>query len=195
MDRNLNIWLNNNPFNNKTEAKPHSDAILQQLLQNSLNTSATINIFKNPNGKPYVHEDIFFSHANSRYLHAYVISKDHEVGVDVELINTKKDVMKLASRYYHADEVNYLSEFQLTQQITEFYQLWTRKEAWCKLEGGNLWSYLARPVLPDSPLKTLEGKQFYMKCNDQIKGFACAVAATAPIEKIRINSLGTPCID
>ena len=70
MVREINIWLNSNPYKNKRQAKPYSDAILQQLLKNSLNTSQPLNIKKNSNGKPFVDEPVFFSHSNCRQLQA-----------------------------------------------------------------------------------------------------------------------------
>lgn len=182
MAKELNIWLHHNPYKDKKRAKPHSDAILQQLLQHELNTSETIEIKKNSNGKPYIKQHCFFSHSNSRQLYAYVCSPFFEVSIDVECFDSKRDVMKLAERYYNPKEYNVLKKLPKIEQINKFYQLWTEKEAWCKLEGGNLWGYLNQ--------QPVEKEQLYFSMTTCIKGFAVTVACTEKIDKIRINALG-----
>ncbi len=189
MDKDLTIWLYNNPYKNKSEAKPHSDAILQQLLQNTLNTSQPIKIFKNENGKPYVDEPVYFSHTNCHNLYAYVISTHGEVGVDVEFIRPDWDFMRLAGRYFSGDEIELLKSLEPNNKQLKFFQLWTQKEAWCKLDGGNLWAYLKRSVLNHEQLTNQQGTLIHMKNNNQISGFKCATASTYPINHIWINSI------
>ncbi len=193
MSQDINIWLYNNPYAKKSEAKPHADAILQQLLQNTLNTSQPIKIFKNSNGKPYLKEPVYFSHSNSQNLYAYVISTDSEVAIDVERIKPHRDVMKLVERYFHADEWRKLQQLSDQQRIAQFYQWWTKKEAWCKLEGGKLWSYLSRPVDPNQPIKTEQGAVVNMTSISEIEGFAGTLASTATIKHLWINSIALPC--
>lgn len=190
MDRDLTIWLHNNPYNNKSEAKPHSDAILQQLLQNTLNTSQPVQIFKNENGKPYIKEPVYFSHTNSENLYAYVISTQGEVAVDLEYIKPDRQFMPLAHRYFAADEIELLNSLEPPHNQLKFFQLWTRKEAWCKLDGGNLWAYLKRSVLQAEQLTNQQGTLIHMKHNDQISGFTCALASTHPVKQIWLNSIG-----
>ena len=182
MQKEINIWLNYNPHKNKRLAKPYSDAILQQLLQNTLNTSARIAIKKSKNGKPYVDEPIFFSHSNCRQLHAYVITTAHDIGIDVEYINKKRAVMKLASRYFHPKESKIITDLPTAEKSSMFFKQWTHKEAWCKLDGGNLWSYLNK--LPG------DEKGLFLYESDRIDGYALAIASPQKIDKIRINSIG-----
>ena len=189
MDRDLNIWVNINPFDNKKEAKPHSDTILQQLLQGELNTSAQVSVLKTKQGKPFIKEPGCFSHSNSRKLHAYVFAAQHEVGLDIEKIEPRRDVLKLSKRYFHPDEYQYLKALSGVDRTLAFYQLWTHKEAWCKLEGGQMWFYMNRSVLSPSSLKTQDGTPIHMIKCQQIKGFACSVATTKPYRLIRINHL------
>ncbi len=191
MGREINIWLHNNPYNKKTEAKLHSDAILQQLLQNTLNSSTAVDIYKNTHGKPYLKEPVCFSHSNSKNLHAYVVSSHHEIGIDVEFINRKRNVLKLAQRYFHASEAEYLNRMPKSKIHDHFYVLWSKKEAWCKLEGGTLWSYLKRSVLPDQDIIDAQtGQTIYMLADEKVEGFSCAVATTDKIGKLRINVVG-----
>jgi len=189
MSLNLNIWLHNNPYDKKSEAKPHSDAILQQLLQNTLNTSKPVEIFKNTNGKPYINEPIYFSHSNSQNLYAYVISSAAEVAIDLEFMKPQRDVMKLASRHFHADEWLELKRTPSENRTLKFYQWWTKKEAWCKLDGGNLWNYLNRSVLATNSIKTQQGNLIQMAQINGIDGFAGMVACTQDINRIWINNI------
>lgn len=186
----LNVWLHNNPYTQKKEAKPHSDAILQQLLQNTMNTSSEVEILINENGKPYIKGPIFFSHSNSANLYAYVVTEGHEIAIDVEVMKDREKLPKLARRYFHRDEIKYLDQFSGQAYEDHFYQLWTRKEAWCKLDGGTLWSYLHRSVLSGAQLKTQQGETIYMQTLPNIKGFACSVAATQVIEDVWLNNIG-----
>ena len=175
------IWLHNNPHTTKRMAKPHSDAILQQLLQNALNTSAPIDILKNQHGKPFIDHPLCFSHANSRQLYAYVLHPTHEISIDLEHISPKRDVMRLAERHFHPSETEALQALSGTAQTRHFYQLWTHKEAWCKLEGGTLWQYMALAVA-DCP------HQLYPLPN--IRHFTGTVGSVKPLPALRINSIG-----
>ncbi len=188
MSLELKIWLHNNPYDKKSEAKPHSDAILQQLLQNALNTSSPFKIFKNVNGKPYTNEPVFFSHSNSRNLYAYVISTDAEVAIDIERIRPQHDFMQLANRYFHTSEQQELSQLSAKHKQLRFYQMWTKKEAWCKLEGGNLWSYLNRPLTDHMLNDQHDNSAFFTNIAD-IDGFAGTVASLTKISKIWINNI------
>ncbi len=191
MTSELSVWLYNNPYDKKQEAKPQSDAILQQLLQNTMNTSMTVDILVNDYGKPYVKGPVFFSHSNSANLYAYVVVEGFEVAIDVEKIKPQRNVIKLAKRHFHEDEIKYLSSFSHTEVQRQFYKLWTRKEAWCKLDGGTLWSYLSRSVLPDATMTTTNGQNVHIQTLPHIKGFACSVAGTEGIEKVWLNNIGS----
>lgn len=186
----LNIWLHNNPHKTKLEAKPHSDAILQQLLQFSLNTSNKVEILTNKNGKPYIEQDISFSHTNSANLYAYVISKNCEVAIDLEQIKSKRNVLNLANRYFATEEFEYLKQKKSNKLQLSFFELWTRKEAWCKLDGGNLWKYLKRSVLNENQMKTTNGEAIFINDIKSIIGFVGCVASTKKIDRFNLNSIG-----
>ncbi len=192
MSLELKIWLHNNPYDLKSEAKPHSDAILQQLLQNKLNTSSQLKIFKNTNGKPYIREPVYFSHSNSRNLYAYILSTQTEVAIDIEWIRPQHDFMKLANRYFHGSETALLSQLSGKIQQLKFYQMWTQKEAWCKLDGGNLWSYLNRPISDHQIDLTNKDKVHLIDIID-IDGFTGTVASRTQINNIWINNIAYPC--
>lgn len=184
MESEITIWLNNNPYKDKQRAKPHSDAILQQLIQDALNSSEPVKIKKGENGKPFVDQAVYFSHSNSRQLHAYVVSTEFDIGLDVEIKKPDRAFLKTAERYFHPDEFKALQALSDQQQLEAFYRQWTRKEAWCKLEGGNLWSYLNKMPNPQTPM--------YFTETQLVDGFAVAIATRKPVDVIRINAIAHP---
>jgi phosphopantetheinyl transferase len=185
MDNEIDIWLNINPYHtDRKRAKAYSDGILQQLLKNTLNCSADLRLKKNHHGKPFVDEPVFFSHSNSRQLYAYVVTTCGEVAIDVEWQRADRPLDTLARRYFHPAEQQVITAVDGAEQVERFYQIWTRKEAWCKLEGGNLWTYLNKNIPMTDSLHL---------CDIQsIRGFSACLASEQPITRVRINSLGHP---
>ncbi|WP_198538198.1 4'-phosphopantetheinyl transferase family protein [Marinicella sediminis] len=174
--------MNKNPFTDKKKAKAHSDAILQQLLKNTLNSSTDLQLHKNQHGKPYVDEPVYFSHSNSQQLYAYVITTRCEVAIDVEWQQPDRPLLDLARRYFSAAEYRDIEATEKSEQAFCFYRHWTQKEAWCKLEGGNLWTYLSKQPPSDQSI--------YLQEVNNIDGFSACVASSLPFSQVRINALG-----
>lgn len=90
------------------------------------------------NGKPYLadYENFFFSLSHSGD-YAMASFADTQTGCDIELI--KKANMKVARRFYSADELHTLEKEMDEQKQTElFYRLWTLKESYIKLTGQGM---------------------------------------------------------
>lgn len=66
------------------------------------------------------------------------------LGVDIEHINTKRDMNSLAQNYYHLTEVEQVTE----RGIDAFYRIWTLKEAISK--------YLKQPIVTTLKQNTFE---------------------------------------
>jgi len=60
------------------------------------------------------------------------------VGLDLERYDPDRDVMKLARRYFQADEIVALQACGKVDQIARFYDYWTLKEARIKARGAAL---------------------------------------------------------
>lgn len=66
------------------------------------------------------------------------VSRRHAVGVDVEAVTRKVELMALAQRYFAAHEYAELRALDASAQRERFFTLWTLKEAWLKARGLGL---------------------------------------------------------
>lgn len=103
-----------------------------------------------PSGKPVLQgtdliaKTIRFnlSHSHGRALIA--VSKDREVGVDLEKIRADRDVVALAKRFFAPQEQELLMNVGLEEQHRTFARIWVAKEAVLKAQGSGLTFPLAR---------------------------------------------------
>lgn len=90
-------------------------------------------------GKPSLpgHEIEFnLSHSGSYALVA--VSRQHRLGVDLELIRNDVEIESLATRFFSPTEVTELMALPLEQRPLGFFNCWTRKEAYIKAQGLGL---------------------------------------------------------
>lgn len=76
---------------------------------------------------------IRFNLSHSKNSWAVVIAENCEIGVDIEHINDKRDLLQITEYYftpYEQNRVNYADN-----KVLEFYKIWTRKEAYLKMKG------------------------------------------------------------
>jgi len=184
----LILWLNHNPHQDNKKAKKYSDGILQQLLTDACPESLPLEIKRTKNGKPYTNAPIYLSYSHSRRAYLFGLSKQGDIGLDIECTDRSRDFMTLSKRYFHADEYQQMKALSEQNRRHFFYRLWTRKEAWCKLFGGVLWYYLGRSVLENQI--TIEAKKtLYFTDLTFIQGYAGAVATVDPIHHVYINTI------
>lgn len=82
-----------------------------------------------PEGMPLPH----FSLSHSREWIACAVSTDHALGLDIEMVDAKRDVLALAEASFHVTEHAWLLKRNGLDRIAAFYRLWTLKEALFKL--------------------------------------------------------------
>ena len=95
-------------------------------------------VLKNENGKPYVNFDgVHFSISHTLGLVACVVA-DIPVGVDCELIKTKRtnEIEKFANRFFVENEIEFLKNSH--NPSFDFLKIWTGKEATIKKQGSNM---------------------------------------------------------
>lgn len=184
----LILWLNHNPQHDNKKAKKYSDGILHQLLEDACPESMPIVVKRSENGKPFTDKPICFSYSHSRRAYLYGLSKQGELGLDIECTDKTRDFMTLSKRYFHNDEYHQLKALPEKDRRYFFYRLWTRKEAWCKLFGGVLWYYLGRSVLANQFLIESKKTLYFTDLTD-IQGYAGAVATMYPIHQVYINTI------
>lgn len=95
-------------------------------------------------GKPFVtrdagkHSALTFnlSHAHNRSLIA--VSKAQEVGIDLEWVRSKVDVLNLSERYFAPSEHTVIMQTTEAQRTIIFFRYWVVKEAVLKAQGIGL---------------------------------------------------------
>lgn len=98
-------------------------------------------------GKPRLAEsmnqdDLRFNLAHSADLAIYAIVREREVGVDLERVTARPDIV-LAARVFSAAERATLAALPEADRREAFYSCWTRKEAYLKARGDGLSASLA----------------------------------------------------
>lgn len=61
-----------------------------------------------------------------------VCTSENPIGIDIELIDEKRNLEKLSKRVFCGKE---LETFKNNPTPEQFYEIWTRKEAYSKIEG------------------------------------------------------------
>lgn len=87
----------------------------------------------NKYGKPYIEQGHHFSLTHSKGLLCCAVS-DSNIGIDAEMIFSARD--NVARRSFSSDEYNTYSN--ASDRDSEFYKIWTQKEAYLKYTGTGL---------------------------------------------------------
>ena len=97
-------------------------------------------VLRDENGKPYIGDGaelpFSISHSNGICAAALGDADSGELGLDIEVIHDRPDAMRIADRFFSADERR---ELEMNGHTSEaFYSIWTAKEAKAKLDGKGL---------------------------------------------------------
>jgi 4'-phosphopantetheinyl transferase len=83
-------------------------------------------------------ESLRFNVSHSGGLALYAVTRDHEIGLDIEAVRADFASLEIAERFFSASEVATLSALPAEQQTAAFFNCWTRKEAYIKALGEGL---------------------------------------------------------
>lgn len=124
-------------FPKLTERYIQVHGLLRFLLARYTHSKAEKLVFaKTTQGKPYLtdYSQLHFniSHSENKLLIAVA---PNLIGVDIEAIKPRKSIQDLVARCFATQEQAYWSALPAKQQCREFYQFWTRKEAFVKATG------------------------------------------------------------
>ena len=97
-------------------------------------------LFLNSNNPP----SLFFSLSHSYNRLVVAVSRVRDMGIDVELVNEKREILKIAKRYFSPREFQDLSNLKVSVQTKRFYELWTLKESVLKALGVGLSGFLSK---------------------------------------------------
>lgn len=119
-----------------------SRAFLRIILSKYLKTiPQEIYFTYNNKGKPQLDTEALLSikfnlsHKNNYVIYGFSY---HNIGIDLEKIDDKIKVEKIAQRFFCNDEFNYLKTLDSKVKIEYFLKLWTKKEAYLKAIGKGL---------------------------------------------------------
>ena len=120
------------------------DALKRRVLSLASGLPETELLFeKSGAGKPFLAnvDNLHFSisHCDKSAYKAYfviAVSKAGEIGIDIELIRPRRNLLTIAKKYFSVEETVALAESSVPEAL--FFELWTKKEAYGKYIGSGL---------------------------------------------------------
>ena len=79
-----------------------------------------------------------FNLSHSASMALYAITRNVEIGIDVERVRSDFEYEEVAERFFSASDVAGLRLIPTEQRLEAFYNCWTRKEAYIKANGKGL---------------------------------------------------------
>ncbi len=120
-----------------------SHVALRKILGRYLEIPAqTIHFEYNQYDKPHLsnltQENVHFNLSHSHEYALIAITLNHEIGADIEQMQTTRDLGQIAERFFSQAEFEEYSSLLPDQKVEGFYNAWTRKEAFIKAIGEGL---------------------------------------------------------
>ncbi|HEY7414459.1 MAG TPA: 4'-phosphopantetheinyl transferase superfamily protein [Ktedonobacteraceae bacterium] len=144
-----------------------------------------------PRGKPSLlaasgGERLRFNVSHSHELALYAVTRDRELGVDIEFMRPLDDAENIARHFFSASEQATLRSLPASLKHQAFYNCWTRKEAYIKATGEGLSQPLDEfdvSLAPGEPAKLLsvvgkpdEVRRWSFEALQPPAGYAAALA-------------------
>ena len=97
----------------------------------------------NQYGKPFLAPEcsthqLNFNLSHSGSMALYAITRNREIGVDIERVRSDFEYEEIAERFFSANDVAILHTIPTEKKLEAFYNCWTRKEAYIKAHGKGL---------------------------------------------------------
>ena len=140
----------------------------RNIIAKKLNIEPNEVIFQNnPTGKPFLkNNDYYFNLSHSGKWLFMALCKTHEIGIDIQQIQLKRNISAIAKQYFTDNEYQMLKSQPKDKQFNLFYTLWTAKEAALKTIGTGIAGGL------NAYYFTLNNNQLTMKHHPE-KQFIC----------------------
>ena len=92
---------------------------------------------KTAHGKPFLkpHSELSFNLSHTSDYMAVAVAQNCQLGIDIEQIKARNNLAALVKKCFSQQESNYWQQLSSAEQIQQFYQFWTRKEAFVKATG------------------------------------------------------------
>ena len=158
----------------------YARANLRRLLANKLACAAQdININVEQHGKLAVKAcPVNFNVAHSGDWVVIALDAEHQVGIDVELMQRKVNIMDLSARFFHPQEAAALQALPQQIQLKSFFYTWVCKEAVIKCDGRGLALGLENFAVNVDPNR--ESQLLIPPADSQLSGWQMRVWQCAP---------------
>ena len=116
-------------------------------------TPNSLSIKTTSSGKPYLSgTEIQFNISHSKDKLICGISKENEIGVDIQEIYSISSLERIINNFFSPDEIEYLKSLPDKEPYQEhFFAIWTAKEAYLKAVGdGFQESFTRLSIIPES---------------------------------------------
>jgi 4'-phosphopantetheinyl transferase len=102
-----------------------------------------LRFFYNRYGKPFLAPEyglhkLCFNMSHSGGLALFAITRNRDIGVDLERIRANLEYEEIAERFFSPEEVMGLHTIPTRMKVEVFFNCWTRKEAYIKAQGQGL---------------------------------------------------------
>jgi 4'-phosphopantetheinyl transferase len=117
-------------------------SILRKLLSSYLSIKPNEIVLQQTKlGKPYVANEgarIYFNTSHSKNHVLFGISREAELGVDIEFLDAEIEAELISNHFFCAKEISLIRSSKGKKKTQAFFRLWCIKEAFIKLEGKGL---------------------------------------------------------
>lgn len=162
---------------------------LRMILSRYLMAEPTaLRFYYGTHGKPALDESVAdglrFNVSHSGDLALVAITRDREVGIDVELVRDDFDVEAIADRYFSQRERALIRSSPASKKRQTFFTLWTLKEAYLKARGEGFFAPpnqvevlpdAADPLTPDGTFLFRAGDRRWTHALIDVPGYAAAL--------------------
>lgn len=154
--------------------------LLNRLLADTGAKWSLDDISYNEAGRPMLPSGIDFNISHSKQVAICAISS-HPIGIDLEF--EKEIALNDFQDYLSKEEWDNMQHS--TTPHTEFYRLWTAKEAILKARGTGLDTF---PILNQQTTVSFQGTTYYLKALQPRPGYSCHLASTVPLPAIALKA-------
>jgi 4'-phosphopantetheinyl transferase len=141
-------------------------AALRQILGGYLHVPPeTVKLAYNAHGKPFLNDadalgTLEFNVSHSGSVALIAVTRDHPIGIDIELISNHFPVAEMAPEVFSPSELDRFFKLPANAKHIEFFRTWVAKEAFLKALGKGLSiepNTLEVDALPVDFIKTVDG--------------------------------------
>jgi len=125
-------------------------------------------------GKPYFKnlKNVYFSISHSNEICAVALSKNHDIGIDIETFNSisEEQAKNILEKNFTKEDLNFAKDEKTLKE--KFLCLWTKKEALYKALGEGLsLSNLKKPFLIENikNLQTIKNDEYFLSIYSSCK--------------------------